>query len=130
LPIQIIAPFRQTDSQGSGHYGASRGSRVHNGIDIACYPKSVVLSHVAGTVTKIGYPYADKLEFRYVEITDESSLRHRFFYVDPLVKVGWPVKVGDQLGMTQELPYSGITQHVHYEIKNNEGNFLDPNDYI
>ena len=90
----------------------------------------MVLSHINGTVTKLGYPYADKLEFRYVEITDDSSLRHRFFYVDPLVTIGESVEVGDQIGTTQELPYEGITQHFHYEVKSNTGDYLDPNDYI
>ena len=128
--LKVLCPQRQTDSQGSGHYGASRGSRKHNGVDIACYPGSVVLSHINGVVTKLGYPYADKLEFRYVEITDDSSLRHRFFYVAPLVVIGESVEVGDQIGTTQELPYEGITQHFHYEVKNDVGIFLDPNDYI
>lgn len=130
MSIQVIPPHRTTDKHGSGHYGASRGSRKHNGVDIACYPRSMVLSHVRGTVTKLGYPYADNLNYRYVEVTDDNSLRHRFFYVNPIVRLNDEVEVGDQLGMTQELMYEGITQHFHYEIKNNRGIYLDPNDYL
>ena len=53
-----------------------------------------VFSNVSGIVTKLGYPYASYLEFRYVEITDLKNFRHRYFYVSPRVSVGDKINIG------------------------------------
>lgn len=124
--IACILPTRKPDRHGAGHYGASRGTRTHRGIDLAAQPGSLILSNVDGVVTKLGYPYADHLEYRYVEIT-AGLIRHRFFYVEPLVNFGQDVAVGDIIGEVQDLSplYEGITPHIHYEQK--MGNkYLDP----
>ena len=130
--IQIIPPQRTSDKHGSGHFGASRGSRKHNGVDLACYPGSYVTSHVDGEVTKLGYPYAKHLEYRYVEITDHAKLKHRFFYIAPFLEEGDHVVAGSIIGASQELGrlYDGITEHIHYEIKDQAGNYINPNDYL
>ena len=123
-------PQRGTDPMGSGHYGASRGSRTHNGVDYACYPETEIASPTFGTVTKLGYPYGDDLSYRYVEITDQFDKRHRVFYVEPSVQVGSLVHIGDVIGTAQDIEarYSGrgMKNHVHYEIKLEDGSFIDP----
>jgi len=118
-------PQRGTDQQGSGHYGAPREHRFHRGVDLACYPGTAIYCTVDGTVTKLGYPYRGRLEFRYVQVTDAEGLAHRFFYIEPAVDVGQEVTPDTVLGVSQELPYEGITQHVHYEIKRGS-EYLDP----
>ena len=92
---------------------------------MACYPGTIIHSTVSGKVTKLGYPYADKLEFRYVQVTDSQGLNHRYFYIDPLVKMDQIVTLETVIGMSQKLPYEGITHHVHYEIKDGV-EYLDP----
>ena len=118
---------RKCDSQGCGHYGASRGSRTHNGVDLACMAGTLVGSPVSGMVSKIGYPYADDLSFRYVEV-ESQGYAFRMFYVDPLVTEGQQVNRGDILGACQSLMqrYPGITDHVHFEIKDDHGDYVDP----
>lgn len=118
-------PERGTDRHGSGHFGASRGSRTHRGVDLACYPGTKIRSTVCGKVTKLGWPYRDRPEFRYVQITDARGLDHRYFYVEPSVEVGQEVTSYTVIGTSQELPYEGITQHVHYEVKSGS-EYLDP----
>jgi murein DD-endopeptidase MepM/ murein hydrolase activator NlpD len=124
--------MRGRDAQGSGEYGASRGNRTHRGIDVA-YQASAISP---GQVTKIGYPYnpADprKGRFRYVEITDELGYRVRYFYLDPTVKVNDWVKVGDPIGYPQDLTkiYPGVTPHIHFEIIDSRGDWIDPNLYL
>ena len=131
----LKAPIRGNDVQGSGAFNAPRGSRKHNGIDIACYKGSEVLSICYGKVTKIGYPYNPndilKGHLRYVQVTDSNERKHRFFYVSPLVKVGDLVKPGDTLGTTQGLLniYPGITDHYHYEVML-ENDYLNPNNVL
>ena len=109
---------RQPDKWGAGHFGASRGSRIHHGIDYECPAFRAVLSPCAGKVTKHGYPYGDDLSFRYIEITDSKGYRHRIFYVSPGQPVGNEVKEGQTIGISQDLEprYPEITPHIHYEV--------------
>lgn len=136
--MKVIAPIRGQDDQGSGAFGASRGSRKHNGVDIACLKGTMVISPVDGMVTKIGYPYdprdANKGHLRYVEVTTVRGNRHRFFYVLPTdeVEVGVAVEAGDILGKTQGLTaiYPSITDHFHYEVIDPWGGFINPTAWI
>jgi len=120
---------RQPDPAGDGAFGAPRGDRTHNGIDYACLPGTIILSPIYGQVTKLGYPYADALMYRYVEITDTFGLRHRVFYIDPLVDLNRRVSTGDEIGAVQDIaakyPGQGMTNHCHYEVKRGD-TYLDP----
>ena len=126
--LTIMTPQREQDKHGEGAWGAPRGSRIHRGIDYAAVPESILLSPVAGFVTKLGFPYGDDLTYRYVEVTDRGGLRHRFFYVEPLVQLGDRIKKEYQLGIVQRLGrrYPGITEHIHYEIKDRDNNYIEP----
>lgn len=130
--IKTILSHRGTDSFGSGEFGASRGSRRHNGIDYATMPGAKILSPVDGEVTKLGYPYSDDLSYRYVEITDVNRLRHRVFYCSPEVMLGTAiVKDHTVIGLAQNIAarYAGrgsMTNHVHYEVMSEQGKYLSP----
>ena len=121
--------IRGCDSQGCGHFGASRGTRKHNGIDLVCIPGDEIQSPVNGRVTKIGWPYADKdkrhIRYAQVECSDYSF---RIFYIKPMVEVGQLVSTNSVLGFSQELGglYPGITEHCHFEIKDKNGVYVDP----
>ena len=126
--ITAILPLRDTDSHGSGAYGAPRGSRTHKGLDYAVPPGALILAPVTGTVTKLGYPYADDHSFRYVEVTDLGGTQYRYFYVQPLAYVGAVVRASlDLIGFAQDLTsrYPGITNHIHFEAKRGR-EYLDP----
>ena len=118
---------RKCDGHGCGYYGASRGKRSHKGLDLNCKPETLVYSPVAGTVTKIGYPYADDLSYRYVEVSTDGY-KFRVFYIEPLVKEGQQVSKHTLIGEAQNLRprYSKISPHIHFEIKNAEGAYIDP----
>ena len=128
----ITKPKRRVaDSYGQGHFGASRGSRTHKGIDFVCHPGTRVCAPSGGKVTKLGYPYGDDLSFRYVQITDDDGYNHRLFYVQPSVQVGDFIVKGAVVGEVQSLDnrYKGITEHCHYEIKDKDGNVIDPDEF-
>lgn len=129
--IKVTTPFRGTDSHGSGAFGASRGSRKHNGIDFSAQPNSRVHSVCAGEVTKLGYPYSDDLGYRYIQITDTDGYDVRYFYVRPLVVDGDHVGFDEAIGFVQDLDqrYKGITPHIHFEVKK-DGEFVDPEKYL
>lgn len=131
-------PERGSDDWGQGHYGAPRGNRTHRGIDFHTIPGMGITSPLMGTVTKIGWPYANE-KFRYVQITDHLGRHHRFFYVYPNVKKGASVAIGQVMGFAQDIAekYNSrdivkegkrgpMKNHIHYEIKE-AGSFIDPN---
>lgn len=130
---QIVELEIRNDPAGKGHYGAPRGERTHRGIDFVCTPGAAVLTPVGGIVTRLGYPYADDLSWRYVEVTTSADkLRHRFFYVEPAdnIKVGTHVGTHTIIGAAQDIPRKYPDQqmiaHVHYEVKDQAGNYMDP----
>lgn len=134
--IRAILPERGQDAFGSGAYGASRGSRSHNGVDFQVPVGSKVLAPVSGTVTKLGFPYKQeptspfkdegeerkfyaKAKMRYVEI-EADGMFWRVMYIEPRTKVGYQVRRDDTIiGIAQDLQTaygSGMTRHVHLEI--------------
>ncbi len=124
--------IRGTDKQGSGAWLASRGNRKHLGEDIICNELEEITSHVAGFVSKIGYPYnpsnIDKGHLRYIEVTDKNKSKVRYFYLFPTVEKGQKILKGDILGISQDLTkiYNGITQHYHLEVIA----YLQPTKYL
>lgn len=143
--IKKYPEIRCRDSQGAGYYHAKRsGGRLHDGVDFistlqeASYifrAGSDVLALAEGVVTKIGYPYADHLEYRYVEIEDSRGFKARYFYVLPSVELGYSIEFGDKIGVCQTLQpiYGGIQDHYHFEVIKYQGGqkvFFDPMKYL
>ena len=128
--LTIITPKRPPDGYGAGEFGARRGERTHQGVDFACYPGSQLMSLVSGRVSKLGYPYADDLAYRYIEITDADLNRHRFFYVDPSVDIGELVHTGEPIGHAQDITArytkKPMNNHIHYEIIDSSGHYRNP----
>ena len=125
---------RQLDDQGSGYFGAPRGSRKHKGSDRVCKANDKIHSSTFGTVTKIGYPYSpddpDKGHLRYVQVATPDGYEFRYFYINPCVKKGHQVKLKEVIGTSQDLTkiYKGITQHFHIEIRK-DGEYFNPEDF-
>ena len=132
--LDILEGVLREDAGGSGKFGASRdgGRRRHKGKDFINPVGGKVSSPVSGEITKIGFPYADDLSFRYVEITDEDNNKHRLFYVKPDadIKRGGRVTKGDLVGKSQDVAKRyrslGVKNHIHYEILNKEGIPVSP----
>lgn len=117
---------RGCDQDGCGHFDAPRGTRRHNGYDLLCDPGETICSPIHGTVTKVGYPYADDLSFRYVQVS-AGEYDFRLFYVEPSVAVGQTVTPDTVIGTGQNLGerYDGIANHIHFEIKRG-ADYIDP----
>ena len=112
---------RGHDAYGSGEFGASRdgGGRRHEGVDYVSVAGQPVVAPISGYVTKIGYPYGNDPELRYVEISNPAlKYSARAFYVAPTVHEGDAVQIGDVIGKAESLQgrYGGITNHVHLEV--------------
>lgn len=122
--------FRGNDNWGSGAFGASRGGRTHNGVDLLAEEHEHILATISGKVTKIGYTYADDLSYRYIQIS-KDGYDFRVFYIRPTVEEGQIVDKDESIGVVQDLGkrYEGIPNHVHFEIKKG-GEYIDPTPVI
>lgn len=119
--------MRGFDAFGYGHFGASRdgGTREHKGVDYRAEAGQPVKAPISGYVTKIGSAYSSSPEYRYIEIRN-PALRYeaRVFYVDPDVRVGETVHLGDIIGTVRSLQLKygeAMTDHVHLELKGPNG---------
>ncbi len=128
--------IRGTDCHGSGAFGARRGPRTHKGIDLVCSGGTEILSCCDGVISRCAgrvYASPDKMEWKYVEVTDDNGIRIRYMYVKSWdIELGQKVNRGDMIGVAQgvETLYEGITPHIHFETMINKMNYLNPNDYL
>jgi murein DD-endopeptidase MepM/ murein hydrolase activator NlpD len=130
---------RKCDKWGCGHFGASRGSRKHNGEDfVTSQLNEEVRAFAGGVVTKIHYPYGDDLSFRYIELKCGDYFC-RYFYVRPSsgIELGKKVHAYEVLGLAQSLEkrYPEITPHYHFEVfthheNGKPANYIHPRDWI
>ena len=141
MPLKAILPARDCDDYGCGYFGAPRGSREHEGRDVACYPGTIILPFEGGKVTKLGHPYSDnprteynELNYKYVEITTPGGERRwRYFYIEPEVELNEEVYAYNPIGKVQDLRIvygdtdkkNAIINHVHVELFLN-GERVDP----
>jgi len=129
--MDIYPPLRGCDKWGCGHFGASRGGRLHDGVDVACYKGSTIRCVVGGKVTRIGFPYSqdneERKHYRLVEIKDDKGKIWRYLYMDPLVEAGQSVFTGQPIGVSQGINevYPGMIDHVHIDCEV-DGAKIDP----
>lgn len=135
-------PLRAFDAYGFGHYLAPRGiDREHNGVDLSCYPGTVIIPQIDGQVTKLGYCYSDDLSYRYVQVSDADGNRHRYFYVEPWLELGAMVyanqtPIGDAQDIADRYPPKRcggrMINHIHYEVMHplDDKKFFNPDNFL
>lgn len=108
---------RVRDAQGSGLYGARRGSRRHEGADYICEPGQAVFAPLSGTIVREAKPY-DAGEFSGVLIQGTYMDVKMFYLTVAPELIGQIVKRGQVIGEAQDISkkYPGITPHVHLKI--------------
>lgn len=124
----------RNDPAGAGHFGAPRGSRAHKGVDYVCIPGELVAAPVSGSITRYGYCYGDDLQWRYVQITDKWGNDHRIFYCTLTHDHATFIAKGEPIGPAQDIrtryqnePH--MLPHIHYEIRNQVGDFVNPEEF-
>jgi murein DD-endopeptidase MepM/ murein hydrolase activator NlpD len=122
---------RGHDRYGEGAFLASRdgGSRRHEGVDYVAAPGQDVVAPMSGYVTKIGCAYVGDANLKFIEITNPAlGYAVRAFYVNPEVRIGETVEIGEAIGTAHSLQRKypgGMTNHVHLEIIDKRGRRID-----
>lgn len=120
--------FRKCDPFGCGHFGATRGNRKHNGVDVLFAEGEAVKSPIRGVVTRYAYPYASDPSYKGIEIQNEKYTV-KMFYLISTVAVGTKINASDIIGKAQNIAQKygkGMNNHVHLEVRDNKGNLLNP----
>ena len=138
--IIVPNPVFRNDPAGSGHFGAKRGTRDHQGLDILVSKGEVIYSPICGKVSR-AYPYlkdgsVDK-DWTGIKIEGEhefEGITIKMFYVAPNEDlIGFSVCPNDPIGVAQAIsqryPGQGMKDHVHVEVYLN-GSLVDPQPYF
>lgn len=123
--MQIPAYHRPTirsDAAGEGNFLASRGERVHFGVDYLAPAGTKVCLERPATFIKEGIAYASTTRYKYVEFRDRDFYI-RYFYV-AFGALNWGrghnVAAGTVFGTMQDIadhyPDSGMHNHCHLTV--------------
>lgn len=141
----IPNPKLRNDDSGHGKFGAGRGARKHEGIDIEAPPGTPIQSAVDGTVERIGEPYrpGHRLhgKFTIIWVRGNDGRLYGYFYTaprnrdgNPTVNPGDSVKKGQVIGTLQNRAAgeAGMTNHLHLEFREGPGRGkpIDPTPWI
>jgi hypothetical protein len=129
--MKIISPTGswtlRNDEAGQGFFGAPRGKRSHNGVDLECVPGQVVLSPISGKIVREAYPYAGDLKWTGCLIV-AKGIEIKMFYMRLYHHIRKELKSGSvrcverlPIGVCQDItnkyPDQGMTPHLHLEAK-------------
>ncbi len=126
----VFAPFIESiislrnDSCGQGHFGAPRGTRKHNGVDIIITPGQAIYGPFNGSVQRHTKPYSDnsKYDGAWLRLDDYPHLLVKIFYFKPSILAGAKFKKGDIIGYAQDISQKytckGMISHLHIEVFN------------
>ena len=124
-------PIRNCDIGGCGHFGASRGDRLHNGIDLLAAAGTTVKTSFTGKVERYIDPYGDG-QYNGLQIREMNTGHvYKIMYLNPSVKIGETVSKGSKIGTVQDISkkYKGVPHHLHIELIIN-GSWVDPAPYL
>jgi len=119
-------PTQRADEWGSGHFGARRGSKKHDGLDLIVTPGQPIFSMIDGTVEKYEQCYLHDTRWKGVQIAN-AQLRVELWYMDPTntVAVDEFVQAGQMVGVaqdisikyppTEKIPHD-MTPHLHVRV--------------
>ena len=133
FPIVQPAQKMRNDTRGDGHFGASRGRRIHNGLDIITTANSAVYCPIEGIMKRMAYPYGmsrRNVQWTGCVIDGVGAYRGyevKIFYMQPFL-IGEFVYPNDIIGKSQAISkkYSpAMIDHLHIEIRY-KGQLVDP----
>jgi murein DD-endopeptidase MepM/ murein hydrolase activator NlpD len=97
-------PTVRSDEWGNGQFGARRGTKKHDGVDLVVTPGQPIYSMISGIVEKYEQCYLYESRWRGVQIAN-TQLRVELWYMDPrnTVAVDEFVNAGQMIGVAQDI---------------------------
>ncbi|HEX9972285.1 MAG TPA: hypothetical protein VGD14_09460 [bacterium] len=109
----------RNDEEGSGEYGASRGNRIHNGIDYLCDDGQIIIAPFALTIERESFPKLGSPLSGILWRHDKT--KGKMFYFKPHKHlIGQNIRAGDAMGIAQSVSkdygLSRMKDHIHFQI--------------
>lgn len=128
---------RGCDAMGCGEFGASRGDRKHNGLDLLFEAWESVYAPFKLKIKRFGKVYASTTQFDLVEFTGFgvfSIFTYKVMYIDTVKtwNVNDIIDKGQLLGNAQDIADyhgGGMKNHIHVEVRV-LGKLLNPKTFI
>lgn len=114
---------------GCGHYGASRGSRKHWGVDIVVKKGGNVYSPITGYISRYPFPYPSDLSYKGIEVIgtgEHEGLKVKIFYCIATLAKRTKVTKGQKIGKAQAINEkygAAMTNHLHVQFYRNGQGF-------
>jgi hypothetical protein len=119
-------PTVRDDEWGNGQFGARRGTKKHDGVDLIVTPGQPIFSMISGAVEKYEQCYLHDSRWRGVQIAN-TQLRVELWYMDPrnTVAVDEFVNAGQMIGVAQDISVKypptkkiphDMTPHIHVRV--------------
>lgn len=110
-----------------GDIGVSGASRDHKGIDVVLNNDNIP-AVMGGVVTDSGYNSA-RGNYITIQQTDGTTATYMHMAAPSIYKRGSVISEGDVIGKQGS---TGISsgKHLHYEVKDSSGTYLDPKKYM
>jgi hypothetical protein len=138
--MKLISPTGnwnvRNDGAGQGSYGAPRGRRLHNGVDLQCVPGQDIYAPISGKIVRVAYPYVGDLKWTGFLIVGDQ-IRVKIFYARLLrhyennlpLDVQANRTIAKAQDVTRRYPNEpDMTPHIHMELEVLQR--VDPMEYI
>jgi hypothetical protein len=119
-------PIIRDDEWGQGYFGAKRGSKQHNGVDLVVSPGQPICSMIDGVVEKYEQCYTADPRWTGIQIAN-TQVRVELWYMNArnTVAVNEHVSAGQRIGVaqnisekyppTEKIPHD-MTPHIHVRV--------------
>lgn len=126
---KIIMKIR-SDKRGNGRFGASRGNRTHEGVDITTEPNTKFEFPIELKFIRYAYPYKGITKIKGGLFMDKKGRVWKFFYLNPNIKADFTTSIGTSQDIAgyyaKEKNQDGMINHVHAEVRDKNGILLNP----
>ena len=125
----------RSDSWGDGSFGASRGSRKHEGVDYLVIKGQSIFAPEKIEIIRKAFPYGSDLSWEGLLFKGlDSGLTYKVFYFEPIDSlIGEIVEKGTVIGFAQSINEKYKTDkmkpHIHVEIRK-DSLLLNPVEYL
>jgi hypothetical protein len=118
--MKIITGFDiRVDSEGDGHYGASRGTRVHKGVDYYCKEGTEIRAPFNMIITRVSKPKTHS-EMSGIAWQKGKSTGRMFYFQPDKNLIGKSVYKGDVIGIAQSVSRDyglpNMNDHIHFQV--------------